>query len=111
MAEREFVGVNAVVIHEQWGAPMSFHRLTRVEVDLSGGQTYLSFASYYNKAVAETGGMPMSNKTLKTQTAELADERTLLQTAIDTPNSFLADGVVEGSDNPVDEGTPEEGAE
>lgn len=94
---REFMGVNKVLIHEQWGAPMNFHRLTRVEHDLVRDETYLYFDNFYNMQVALNGGMAMSNKAIALTGASMLSEADLLQRSTELEDSVMNGGTLETS--------------
>lgn len=97
MSERIFSGIAKEIIHEQWGAPMSFHRISRVEYDLEAENTVVVFSSFYSKAVAENGGIAMSNRVARLNGAEMVDEAALLQLVIDEPSTEFNEGVIENA--------------
>lgn len=87
-------GIEGVVVHPQWGVPMGFHTLARVDIDFMNKTTYVTLSSYYNKAVLESGGGYMYNVTLQMEGAALTTETALLEAIIAAPNSPLGDGTV-----------------
>ena len=104
MINRPFTGISTVVLHPQWGVPMSFHRISRAEHDLANNRSYIVLASYYTQESAENGLEPMTHNTVVLNNAILADEPTLLQTVIDAPDSIMGSGtIVTGEMNMVDE--------
>lgn len=92
---RELMGINKVVIHEQYRVPMSFHRITRVEHDLTQDKTFIVFDNFYNRQTAESGGLAMSQNSILLDSATLADEATLLQFVIDMPDTIMSGGTIE----------------
>ena len=105
MSNQTFTGINAAVIHTQWGVPMGFHKIARAEHDLVGNKSYIVFASYYNQASAESGLEAMTHNTVILDSAILADEPTLLQTVIDAADNIMTGGtIVSGEINTSNEG-------
>lgn len=104
MNNRPFIGIDTVVLHPQWGVPMSFHRIARAEHDLANNRSYIVFASYYTQESAENNLEPMTHNTIVLNDATLVDEPTLLQTVIDEPDSLMNGGtIVTGEANTGDE--------
>ena len=94
MSNQTFTGIDAAVIHPQWGVPMGFHKIARAEHDLVSNKSYIVFASYYNQQSAENGLEAMAHNTVVLDSAILADEPTLLQTVIDAPDNIMTGGTI-----------------
>lgn len=94
MSDRIFIGIKQTIIHPQWGAPMDFHRISRVEHDLIQNESYVTLQSFYSQAVAENGGSYMSYEVVRISNAFLSDESTLLQAVLDEPSSVFAEGEI-----------------
>lgn len=94
MNNQTFTGINAVVLHPQWGVPMGFHKIARAEHDLISNKSHIIFASYYNQASAESGLEAMAHNTVILDSAILADEPTLLQTVIDASDNIMTGGTI-----------------
>lgn len=88
------IGLTKEIIHPQWGAPMSFHVLVRVEHDLISKDSYLSFASYYNKQVYDNGGMPMSNAAVHIPNSELGTQEEFINAVIEDPDNEFTGGIL-----------------
>lgn len=88
------IGLTKEIIHPQWGAPMSYHRIVRVETDMVSKQTYIVFSSYYSQAVYEGNGQAMSTNTIHIEDSVLRIERDLLQAIIDSPDNVLSGGTI-----------------
>lgn len=87
-------GIEGVVVHPQWGVPMGFHTLARVDFDFMNKTTYVTLSCYYNKAVLEAGGSHMYNVTIQMEGAALATETVLLEAIVAAPNSPMETGTV-----------------
>lgn len=87
-------GIEGVVVHPQWGVPMGFHTLARVDFDFMNKTTYVTLSSYYSKAVLEAGGAHMYNVTVQMEGAALTTETALLEAIVAAPNSPLETGTV-----------------
>lgn len=94
MNDQIFIGINATVIHPQWGNPMGFHKIARAEHDLVSDKSYIVFASYYSQDSAANGLEAMTHNTVILDNAILADEPTLLQTVIDAPDNIMTGGTI-----------------
>ena len=88
------------IIHEQWGAPMEFHRIIRIEVDMNTNDTYVAFASYYNEAAFTNHATSMSVTSIHLKNSKLLTEQELLQTIIDTPDNILSGGELDINEVP-----------
>lgn len=88
----ETYGITKTITHPQWGAPMDFHRIIRVEVDMSTNDTYVAFASFYNEAAFANGSMSMSVTPIHLKGSKLLTEQELVQAVIDNPDNVLAGG-------------------
>ena len=88
------IGLTKEIIHPQWGAPMSFHVLVRVEHDLISKDSYLSFASYYNKEVYDNEGMSMAHTAVRLPNSDLATQEEYINAVIKNPNNEFTDGVL-----------------
>ena len=100
MAVQNLIGIKVDIIHDQWGAPMNFHKIVRVDHGLTLDESYVTFASYYNKAAAESGGLYMSHTTVYLGSAKLSNESILLQAVLDKPESIMSGGaIVKGTES------------
>lgn len=88
------IGLTKEIIHPQWGAPMSFHVLVRVEHDLLTAETYMSFASYYSKSVYTSGGMSMTHTTVRIPQTQLGTQEEFLLEVIEDPDNVLSGAVM-----------------
>lgn len=95
--------ITHIVIHPQWGAPMEYHKLIRSEADIQSNETYVSFASYYNKAVHDADGMSMSITTVRIPQAIFDTVDVLLQAVIDDSDNVLSGGKLDIDVFPEDE--------
>ena len=95
--------ITHTVVHPQWGAPMEYHKLIRSEADIQANETYVSFASYYNKAVHDTNGMSMSITSARIPQAVFDTVDVLLQAVIDSPDNVLSGGELVIDETPEDE--------
>lgn len=86
--------ITKTLIHEQWGAPMEFHTLVRIEQDLPAQESYFVFNSYYNESVYNGGGQPMSSTTVRLNEAMPASGQELLESIVDIEEGKFADGVI-----------------
>lgn len=89
------IGLIKVIIHPQWGAPMEYHKLIRSEADIQSNETYVSFASYYNKSVHDSDGMSMSVTSVRIPKAIFDTAEALLQAVIDDSDNTLTGGELE----------------
>ena len=87
--------INKQIMHPQWGAPMGYHVIARVEVACLSNLTYITLSSYYSKQVYEAGSSPMSNTNIKIDKALLVSEQDLLNEVVLTEDEPLFDGTVE----------------
>jgi len=87
-------GINLVVTHPQWGAPMSFHSLVRAEFDKINDETYAVFNSYYNKSVFDAQGTAMSVTTVRVAGSTLYDEEDLLLAVTEQEDITFSGGEV-----------------
>lgn len=99
----QMLGINFTVIHPQWGAPMGYHTLARVEIDKVLNETYVVFASYYSKEVAAAGGTQMSSVTIALNTSTLRNERDLLQVIIDEEGNQFSGATIDANDVAIEE--------
>ena len=77
------------IIHPQWGAPMEYHVLVRVEHDLITKDSYLTFASYYNKDIYTKEGMSMALTTVHIPDSKLSTQEEYINAVIkDSDNEF-----------------------
>lgn len=97
------IGLTKVIIHPHWGAPMEYHKLIRSEADIQSNDTYVSFASYYNKSVYDNGGMSMSVTSVRIPKAVFDTADVLLQAVIDDSDNTLTGGELEIDEIPEDE--------
>ena len=88
----ETYSITKTIVHPQWGAPMDFHRITRVEIDMSSNNTYIAFASYYNEEAFANGSMSMSITSIHMEGSTLYTEQDLVQAVIDNPDNELSGG-------------------
>ena len=88
------LSITKQLIHEQWGAPMEFHTLVRIEQDLPAQESYFVFNSYCNEAVHNSGGQPMSSTAIRLNEAVPANGQDLLESIVNAEESKFADGVV-----------------
>lgn len=95
--------ITQIVVHPQWGAPMEYHKLIRSEADIQANETYVSFASYYNKSVHDAGGMSMSITTARITQAVFDTVDVLLQAVIDDSDNVLSGGELDIEVFPEDE--------
>ena len=96
----ETYSITKTIIHPQCGAPMEFHRITRVEVDMSSNNTYVVFSSFYNEAAFTNGSMPMSVTSVHLIGSKLLTEQGLVQAVIDNPDNELSGGEVDINEIP-----------
>lgn len=88
----ETYGITKTIIHPQWGAPMNFHRIVRVEVDMGSISTHILFNSYYDKTTYENGSSSMSNTSIYLDESKLLTGQELVQAIIDTTDNDLSGG-------------------
>lgn len=96
----ETYSITKTITHPQWGAPMEFHRITRVEVDMGSNNTYVVFSSFYNEAAFTDGSMPMSVTSVRLASSKLLTEQGLVQAVIDSPDNELSGGEVDINEIP-----------
>lgn len=82
------------IIHEQWGAPMKHHVLVRVDHDLVSKDSYLTFASYFNKAVYDNSGLAMSYLAVTVHDTDLGTQEDFINAVIASPDTQLSGGVI-----------------
>lgn len=87
-------GLTKEIIHPQWGAPMSFHVLVRVEHDLISKDSFLTFASYYNKSIYDSEGMSMSHNTVRIPNSKLGTQEEYINAVIKDPDNVFTKGVL-----------------
>ena len=88
------IGLTKEIIHPQWGAPMSFHVLVRVEHDLISKDSFLTFASYYNKSIYDNEGMSMSHNTVRIPNSKLGTQEEYINAVIKDPDNVFTKGVL-----------------
>lgn len=88
------IGLTKEIIHPQWGAPMSFHVLVRIEHDLISKDSYLTFACYYNKSVYDNGGSSMTHNTVHLPNSDLGTEEEFINSVIEDPDNMFTDGIL-----------------
>ena len=96
----ETYSINKTITHPQWGAPMDFHRIVRVEVDMSTNNTYVAFASFYSEEAFANGAMSMSITSVQLNGSKLLTEQQLVQAVIDSPDNELSDGELDINEIP-----------
>lgn len=96
----ETYSITKTITHPQWGAPMEFHRITRVEVDIESNNTYVVFSSFYNEAAFTNGSMAMSVTSVHLTSSKLLTEQELVQAVIDSPDNELSGGTVDINEIP-----------
>lgn len=91
----ETYSITKTLTHPEWGAPMEFHRIIRVEVDMSINETYISFASYYNETAFASGSSYMSITPIHLRDSMLRTEQELVQAVIDGADNVLSGGEID----------------
>ena len=99
----ETYSITKTITHPQWGAPMEFHRIMRVEVDMITNDTYVAFGSYYNEAAFANGSSYMSVTSVNIKDSTLYTEQGLVQAVIDDPDNELSGGELDINAIPGDE--------
>lgn len=97
----DMYSITKTITHPQWGAPMEFHRIVRVEVDMGTDNTYVALSSYYNETAYENGAMSMSTTTIHLKGSVLRNEQDLVQAIVDSPDNVLSDGLVDINTAPI----------
>lgn len=95
--------ITQIIVHPQWGAPMEYHKLVRAEADIQANESFVTFASYYNKAIHDADGMSMSMTTARIPQAIFDTVGVLLQAVIDSPDNVLSGGKLDIDVFPEDE--------
>ena len=85
-------GLTKEITHQQWGAPMSYHVLVRAEHDLIIKDSFLTFASYYNKDIYTKGGMSMAHTTIRIPDSKLSTQEEYINAVIKNPDNELSGG-------------------
>lgn len=85
-------GLTKEIIHPQWGAPMGYHVLVRVEHDLITKDSYLTFASYYNKGIYTKEGVSMTHTTVRIPDSKLGTQEEYINEVIKDPDNELTGG-------------------
>lgn len=85
-------GLTKEIIHQQWGAPMGYHVLVRVEHDLITKDSYLTFASYYTKDIYTKEGMSMAHTTVHIPDSKLSTQEEYINAVIKDPDNELTGG-------------------
>lgn len=86
--------ITNIVVHPQWGVPMEYHKLVRAEADIQANESFVTFASYYNKGVHDADGMSMTMTTARIPKAVFNTEKVLLQEVIDAEGNPLSGGTI-----------------
>lgn len=86
--------ITNIVIHPQWGVPMEYHKLVRAEADIQADESFVTFASYYNKGVHDADGMSMTMTTARIPQAIFNTEKILLQAVIAAEGNPLSGGTI-----------------
>lgn len=99
----ETYSINKTITHPQWGAPMDFHRIVRVEIDMSTNDTYVAFASFYSESAFTNGASSMSITSTHIKGSKLLTEQELVQAVIDDPDNVLSGGELDINVVPEDD--------
>lgn len=86
--------ITNIVVHPQWGVPMEYHKLVRAEADIQASESFVTFASYYNKGVHDADGMSMTMTTARIPQAIFNTEKVLLQAVIAAEGNPLSGGKI-----------------